>query len=70
MPVPVRHAAIGAAGLGACGAVTGLVVGLRTYAPTAWAATAEVGAPAALLGAVLGLLVGWLSGLVHRGHDD
>jgi hypothetical protein len=34
------------------------VVGLQVYAPTAWFAIFEVGLPSALLGSVLGLVVG------------
>ena len=59
-PIPVRAAAAGAALLGVLGAFGGLVVGLRVNAPTAWAATFEVAIPAAVLGAVLGLGVGWV----------
>jgi len=56
--VKLRAALIGAVLLGACGGVVGLVVGLRTYAPTAWFAVFEVGVPAALVGSVLGLVAG------------
>ena len=58
LPVPLRHAVIGAVALGLPGAVVGLVLGLRAYVPTAWAAALEVGVPAAVLGGVLGLGVG------------
>jgi hypothetical protein len=37
-----------------------LVIGTQVYWPTAWAATFEVGAPAAFLGFVLGLVIGSL----------
>jgi RimJ/RimL family protein N-acetyltransferase len=62
LPAPRRGALVGAVVLGACGAVVGLVIGLQTYAPTAWAAALEVGIPAALVGAALGLLVGVVLG--------
>ena len=52
-----RFVAILSGGLGALGAVVGLVIGLRAYAPTAWFAALEIGAPAAWLGLVLGLTV-------------
>ena len=66
LPVPVRHGAVGAVVLGALGAVVGLVLGLRAYVPTAWAAVLEVGVPAAYLGAVLGLLTGSAVVLARR----
>ena len=62
LPIPLRHAVIGAIVLGVPGALVGLAIGLWTYVPTAWAAIFEVGLPAALLGAVLGLVIG---SLVH-----
>ena len=68
LPAPLRQAVVGAVVLGVVGAVVGLVVGLRAYAPTAWAATFEVGLPAALLGAVLGLVVGSLTRVRHSTH--
>ncbi|MEU1970056.1 hypothetical protein ABZ477_00185 [Microbacterium sp. NPDC019599] len=39
------------------GAAVGLVLGLIAYPPTAWFAVIEVGVPAAMLGAVTGLVV-------------
>jgi hypothetical protein len=69
VPVAARYAVGGAVVLGGPGAVVGLVLGLHTYAPTAWAAVVEVGLPAALLGTVLGLVVGALAGLPGRGRD-
>jgi uncharacterized membrane protein SpoIIM required for sporulation len=51
------------------GGLVGLIVGLRTYAPTAWAATFEVAVPAALVGALLGLVVGSLAAMVRRLHQ-
>ena len=58
MPIAPRFAIIGAVGLGAVGAVAGLVLGLIAYVPTAWFAVAELGVPAAMLGAILGLVIG------------
>jgi hypothetical protein len=48
---------------GGVGGVVGLIVGLRVYPPTAWFATFELGVPAAVVGALLGLA----SGLSVRG---
>lgn len=70
LPVPLRHAVIGAVVLGVPGAIVGLVTGLRTYVPTAWFAILEVGVPAALLGAVLGLVIGSLVYVYHHVHDN
>jgi hypothetical protein len=66
LPIPLRHAVVGAVVLGVLGAIVGLVIGLWTYVPTAWAATFEVGLPAAFLGAVLGLVIGSLVYVYHR----
>ena len=68
MPIPVRWAAVCAVILGALGGVVGLVLGLRTYVPTAWAATFEVGLPSAALGAVLGLAAGSVVVVSRRSH--
>ena len=66
LSLPRRLALVGAVLLGAGGAVTGAVIGLRTYAPTAWAAALEVGLPAALLGAAIGFAAGSLVVGVRR----
>ena len=66
LPLPIRFAVLGALALGALGATIGLVVGLNVYAPTAWAATLEIGVPSALLGAILGLAAGSVRLLVRR----
>jgi hypothetical protein len=58
LPIPLRCAVGGAALLGTLGAAVGLGIGLRVHAPTAWAATFEVGIPAAVLGAAVGAVVG------------
>jgi hypothetical protein len=70
LPVPLRHAVVGAVVLGVPGATVGLVIGLRTYVPTAWAAILEVGLPAAFLGALLGLVVGSLVYAYRHLHDN
>jgi hypothetical protein len=70
LPAPLRHAAVGAAVLGILGGMVGLVLGLRTYVPTAWAAVLEVGVPAAFLGAVLGLATGSIVYVYRRIHDN
>ena len=58
LPVPLRHALIGAVTFGVVGGIVGLFLGLRAHAPTAWFAIFEVGLPAALLGVVLGAVLG------------
>ncbi len=66
LPLPARGAILGAASVGVVGAVCGLVVGLLAYAPTAWFAMFELGVPAALLGGLLGLVVGLIVASVRR----
>jgi hypothetical protein len=68
LPVPLRHAAIGAVVLGVPGGIVGLVVGMIAYWPTAWAATFELGIPASLLGFLLGLATGSLAYIFRRSH--
>jgi hypothetical protein len=58
LPLPTRLACIGAISAGTTGAVVGLVVGLVTYAPTAWFAVFEAGLPAAIAGGTVSLLAG------------
>ena len=48
------------------GGVVGLIVGLAAYPPTAWFAVFELGVPAAIVGAALGLTVGGVVALVRR----
>jgi len=53
----------------ACGLVglfVGLIVGLNTYVPTAWAAALEIGLPAALAAVLVGLAIAGVRGLVRR----
>jgi len=64
--LPVEPSATGYASVGAIlgagiGALCGLIVGLNAYAPTAWFAVFEVGAPAAIVGAFLGYLSGGIA---------
>lgn len=70
LPMPLRHAVIGAVVLGVPGAIVGLAIGLWTYVPTAWAAIVEVGLPAAFVGAVLGLVIGSLAFVYHHARDN
>ena len=58
LTVPARWATVGAACAGMIGAVTGLVIGLFTYAPTAPFAAVALGLPAAIVGGVVGLVAG------------
>ncbi|MGY2876815.1 hypothetical protein ACVW00_004005 [Marmoricola sp. URHA0025 HA25] len=62
LPLPLRSALVGAAGLGALGGLAGLVLGLIAHPATAWFAILEVGVPTGMLGGVLGLLGGWVAG--------
>jgi MFS family permease len=66
VPVPLRYALFGGAAGGALGGVVGLVIGLLVHPPTAWFAIFEVGLPAAVLGFLLGLVVGSVTHLVSR----
>ena len=64
--LPLRCALLGGAAAGALGGVIGLAIGLHVYAPTAWFAILEIGVPAALLGFVLGPVVGSIASLVQQ----
>ena len=66
LPLPLRFAVLGGLALGALGCVIGFVIGLNAYAPTAWAATVELGMPSALLGAIIGVAAGSVRLLVLR----
>ncbi len=55
LPPPGRWAIVGAAATGMIGAIAGLVIGLRTYAPAAPFTVVELGMPAAILGGLVGL---------------
>jgi len=58
LPLPVRWAIVGMVSVGVVGAIAGLVIGLRAYAPTAPFAVVELGLPAAVVGGVVGLAGG------------
>lgn len=66
MPVLARSVVIGAAGGGLVGGIIGLIVGLHVYVPTAPFAVFELGAPGAIGGSALGLLIGVGLQLAHR----
>lgn len=63
-PQPARFLVIGAVFGGALGCISGLVIGLNVYPPTAWFAVFEVGIPGAIAGAVLGTIAGSIARLV------
>jgi hypothetical protein len=58
----------GAVSAGILGGVVGLVVGLHAYPATAWFAVMEVGLPASILGALLGLTAGAIALAARRLH--
>ena len=60
LPLPGRWALLGAAFGGAIGAVAGLAIGLIVYSPTAPFAAVELGLPATIIGAVIGLGSGYI----------
>ena len=66
LPDAWRWPVVGAVAMGVVAAVVGLVVGLVVYPPTAWAATVELGLPAAVLGGLLGLLARWATTTFRR----
>lgn len=66
LPLLARAVVIGTASAGVVGAIIGLVVGLRTYAPTAPFAVVELGLPAAIMGAVAGLAIGSIILAIRR----
>jgi ABC-type uncharacterized transport system permease subunit len=66
LPAPTRFACIGASSAGAIGAITGLVVGLDAYAPTAWFAVVELGVPAAIAGGAFGFIAGIVTSTARR----
>lgn len=69
LPLPLRWSLVSAAVTAMAGAVVGLVLGLRTYAPTAWFAVIEVGLPAGILGAGVGLITGAIVAASRRGSQ-
>jgi hypothetical protein len=66
VPLPGRFAVIGGLVLGIAGAIAGLISGLFAYPPTAWFAVVELGLPAAFLGGLAGLALGFLVLAVRR----
>ena len=66
LALPLRWSLVSAAVTGTVGAAIGLILGLRTYPPTAWFAVIEVGLPAVLAGAVVGLVGGAIVTASHR----
>jgi hypothetical protein len=66
MPLIPRCAVVGATVAGILGAIVGLVLGLRAYAPTAWFAVIEVAVPAAIVGALLGAVAGLVAVTVQK----
>ncbi len=58
LPLAARWAIVGMVSVGVIGAIIGLVIGLRVYAPTAPFAVVELGLPAAVVGGVVGLTAG------------
>ena len=61
-----RWATIGIVSMFAVGAIVGLVVGLDANPSTAWFAVFEAGIPAALLGGIVGILIGTVVYAVRR----
>lgn len=58
LPIVLRSTIFGVLIGCAVGGIAGLIVGLRTYVPTAWFAIFEVGIPAGLVGGLFGAIVG------------
>lgn len=65
-PAATSYARVGAVLTGGIGAISGLVVGLHVYAPTAWFAVLELGVPAAIAGGLLGCLAGATAAALQR----
>jgi len=57
---------VSAATFGIVGGAVGLVLGLIAYPPTAWFAVFEIGVPAGVLGALLGLAAGSITSRSRR----
>jgi hypothetical protein len=58
LPLLGRFVLTGMALAASIGGLVGLIVGQRVYPPTAWFAVFELGVPAAVVGALLGLASG------------
>lgn len=67
LPGPARAAVTGAVVAGGAGGIVGLILGVTTYVPTTPFAIVEVGLPAAVVGAVIGLTAGLVSRAARRG---
>jgi hypothetical protein len=65
-PELARWVSAGAIAAGVAGGITGLVVGLLAYAPTAPFAVLELGLPAMLAGAAVGLVAGMITTTARR----
>jgi fructose-specific phosphotransferase system IIC component len=66
LPLLPRTVLVGALSAGIVGGVLGLIVGLKTYAPTAPFAVVELGLPATVTGAVIGLVTGSIISAARR----
>jgi hypothetical protein len=66
MPYLPRFVVVGAVCAGLLGAVGGLVLGLIAYPPTAAFAAVEIGLPAVLAGALVGLTIGSLALAIRK----
>jgi hypothetical protein len=66
LPLPVRWTILAAVAAGVIGGITGLVVGLFAYAPTAPFAAFELGFPAFLVGGLAGFLAGAIGAAARR----
>jgi len=67
-PGRTANAIVGRAALicGVLGLLAGFVLGLFVYAPTAWAAAFEVGIPATVVGALIGLGIVGVRAIARR----
>jgi hypothetical protein len=66
LPMLARWVILGAVFAGVTGGIAGLVIGLFDYAPTAPIAAVEIGFPATLAGALIGLVAGVITTTAFR----
>jgi hypothetical protein len=66
MPMLARWVTVAALFAGVTGGIVGLVIGLFAYAPTAPFAVVEIGFPATILGAIVGLVAGTIAAMALR----
>jgi hypothetical protein len=66
LPVLDRWVIVATVLAGVTGAIAGLVIGLFAYAPTAPIAAAEIGLPATVAGAIVGLVGGMIAATAAR----